>query len=169
MTQSAPSWNLAFTQKFDKRSKHWFYFAATKLYMLPMTFLAGLKIDELSGEQCFISLKYSFLTKNPFKSIYFACLSMAAELSTGLPALRAIGAFGANVSMLVVDMQASFDKKATGKIVFEFKESQQMIDAIKEGIVTKQSTQFEANTIGYNSKREIVAQFKFRWSFKVKQ
>ena len=44
-----------------------------------------------------------------------------------------------------------------------------MIDAIKEGIVTKQSTQFEAHTIGYNSKREIVAQFKFRWSFKVKQ
>ena len=54
------------------------------LAKLPMAYLAGLRVHSLSEERAEVIIRYKYLNKNPFNSIYFASLSMAAGLSTGL-------------------------------------------------------------------------------------
>ena len=61
-----------------------FKFKLFLLKELPMGFLAGMKVRELTEEKGVVTIPYKYLTKNPFKSMYFACLAMAAELSTGI-------------------------------------------------------------------------------------
>ncbi|RLD49247.1 MAG: thioesterase, partial [Bacteroidetes bacterium] len=68
---------------------------------LPMAFFAGLKITEINREKASVTVPYKYLNKNPFRSVYFAVLSMAAELSTGILAMAAISDFSVPVSMLV--------------------------------------------------------------------
>lgn len=60
---------------------------AFKLYTLrhlPAAFFAGLKIELLEETKAIVSVKQKWFNKNPFHSIYFAVLAMAAELSTGI-------------------------------------------------------------------------------------
>ena len=68
-------------QKFAANS---FLLRLSFLGSLPAAFFAGLKVKEITDEKVITVVKYSWFTKNPFRSIYFACLAMAAELSTGL-------------------------------------------------------------------------------------
>lgn len=51
------------------------------LLKLPLAFVAKLRIDQMNMHQASVSLPFNYLNKNPFRSIYFAALSMAAELS----------------------------------------------------------------------------------------
>src|SRR6478609_5583845 len=104
------------------------------LSRLPIAYLAGLKLEESTDEKASISIKYKFLTQNPFRSIYFACLAMAAELATGLLALMHIKKSRASVSILVVGMHASFYKKAVGKITFTSEDGKKMEQTIQEAI-----------------------------------
>ena len=89
---------------------------------LPMALLAGLKITEINQEKASVTVPYKYLNKNPFRSVYFAVLSMAAELSTGILAMAAIDDYDVAVSMLVLDMKAGFTKKARTKITFTCQE-----------------------------------------------
>ena len=87
------------------------------LLKLPMGFLAGLRIVKLQKKECEVQIKYNYLTKNPFKSMYFACQAMAAELSTGMLCFEAVKEH--YVALLVVGMEANYTKKAVGKISFK--------------------------------------------------
>src|SRR5881227_3751075 len=88
------------------------------LRKLPAAFFSGVRIEAASIEQCTVSVPYNWSTKNPFHSTYFACLSMAAELSTGVLAMAAVYGRKPAVSLLVVEMNSRFLKKATGKTRF---------------------------------------------------
>jgi len=70
------------------------------LSKLPMAFVSGLKIVELSPQNAIISVRFKWINQNPIKSIYFAVLSMAAELSTGILAFGQTYKRNPNVSML---------------------------------------------------------------------
>ncbi|MEY3412057.1 MAG: hypothetical protein RIQ70_743, partial [Bacteroidota bacterium] len=85
---------------------------------LPMALLAGLRIEAIDQSTATISLKYGYLTKNPFKSLYFACLAMAAELASGVLVWSGVADSKKNISMLVTGMEAEFTKKAIGKVAF---------------------------------------------------
>ena len=85
---------------------------------LPLAYFAGLKIKEIDSQKSIVTAPHNFLNKNPFKSIYFAVLSMAAELSTGILALMHVNKKDKKISMLVIEMQSKFYKKATTKVKF---------------------------------------------------
>ena len=55
-----------------------FKFKLFLLKELPMGFLAGMKVCELTEEKGVVTIPYKYLTKNPFKSMYFACPKCAA-------------------------------------------------------------------------------------------
>src|SRR4051812_43605267 len=57
------------------------YFMFSKL---PSAWVCGVRVRELDEQHCVVSVPYKWLSQNPFKSIYFACQAMAAEMSTGL-------------------------------------------------------------------------------------
>ncbi|HQR92027.1 MAG: thioesterase, partial [Sphingobacteriia bacterium 39-39-8] len=54
------------------------------LQKLPSALIAGLKVQEISTLEAVITVKHKWLNQNPFRSMYFAVQSMAAEMSTGL-------------------------------------------------------------------------------------
>ena len=138
-----------------------------KLYFLkklPSLFFWGIKIKEINQNRSEILIKYNWRTQNPFNSIYFSALAGAAELSTGLLALSAIE--NHNVSMLVVGMNASFFKKAKGKVVFVCEDGDKIKKTVKKAIETKEGQILSVSSRGFNKKKEIIAEFEFTWSFK---
>jgi hypothetical protein len=138
------------------------------LSKLPMGFVSGLKIINLSHQEAIVGVRFKWINQNPFKSIYFAVLSMAAELSTGVLAYGQIYKRNPGISMLVVKVEAEFYKKAVGEILFTCIDGDKIAASIEACIQTNQGTSLECISIGRNSKGEDVAKFIFTWSFKSK-
>ena len=74
------------------------------LWKLPAAFLSGLSVEKATLEQATVRISLHWLSQNPFRSIYFASLAMAAEMSTGVLAMARIYKRSPSVSMLVVSM-----------------------------------------------------------------
>lgn len=136
--------------------------------LLPLAAFAGLKLLANNEKQCSIGLSYGYFTKNPFKSIYFAAQAMAAEMSTGLPALLWIRGRKARVSMLVTGLEARFVKKAIGRIQFSFSDKEAMANCLEQMLLQQSAAEFTAISRGTNEAGELVAEFHIHWSFKAK-
>src|SRR5262249_50724413 len=80
---------------------------------LPLAAFAGLRVGRLDETGAEVRLPAGWKTQNPFGSTYFAAQAMAAEFSTGAPALWFIEQSGESVSSLVTAISAKFTKKAT--------------------------------------------------------
>lgn len=138
------------------------------LAKLPMAYLAGLRIKAVSPDHAAVTISYKYLNKNPFNSIYFACLSMAAELSTGVLCMMHVYKSNPAVSMLVVNLEADFTKKAVGKITFTCHDGQMIQEAADRTKQTGEGVTFTATSIGIDEKGDQVAAFRFTWSMKAK-
>lgn len=149
---------------FKKRLK----FKLFLLSSLPVAFFIGLRLIESSNQKAVVGIKYKYLTKNPFKSIYFACLSMAAEASTGILSFYTIQRENLNMSMLIVDMNAEFTKKAVGKIKFTCDAGEELTAALKKAYSTREAVLIPVKSIGVDEKGDEVAVFTFNWSFKAR-
>ncbi len=142
-----------------------------RLYMLvklPMGFLAGLKLVQLEPGQAAVQVKYKWLTQNPFGSMYFAVLSMAAELSSGILCLANIYKSDPAISMLVVKMESHFYKKAVGVITFTCSDGDGIIDIVKKAKETGEGVTIVSKSTGVNQTGEVVAEFFITWSLKAK-
>src|SRR6516162_5665504 len=95
-----------------KMMKHPVKFRMFLFSKLPAAWFSGLKLRELDGQHCVVSVPFSWYSKNPFRSTYFACLAMAAEMSTGALAMMQVYKRRPPVSMLVTRMEANYFKKA---------------------------------------------------------
>jgi hypothetical protein len=138
------------------------------LKSLPAGYFSGLKIKEADPTYCTVSIPFKWFTKNPFRSTYFACLSMAAELSTGILAMAYVRGRKPSVSMLVTGIEGKFHKKATGISFFTCKDGERFMEAVKAAMVTAQPQDVKAHSVGVNDKNEMVAEFWITWSFKIK-
>jgi hypothetical protein len=138
------------------------------LTRLPSAWFAGLVIEELTAQKAVISVRQKWFNKNPFHSIYVAILSMPAEVSTGILSMGALYKRNPSVSMLAVNMEGAFVKKATGKILFTCSDGQQINEAVERAISTGQSVTIKCRSVGTNESDEVVAQFYFTWSFKAR-
>lgn len=138
------------------------------LVKLPMAFIAGLKVVELQESKASVSVRFKYINQNPFPSIYFAVLSMAAELSTGVLGFANIFKRHPPVSMLVIKMQGEFYKKAVGKIKFTCYEGKVVEEAVEQTIATGEGVVVNCTSVGVNEQGEEVAKFIFAWSFKAK-
>ena len=142
-----------------------------KLFMLmnlPMGFIAGLKIIEITSHKSRISVPYNFVNKNPFKSMYFAVQSMAAELTSGILALAEVYQATKPVSMLVLNMKASFTKKARTKVIFTCNDGDKIRNAIATSIETGEGQTVDVVSVGIDKDGDQVAEFTFTWTFKPK-
>lgn len=135
---------------------------------LPMAFLAGLKVINSKEETVSVSVPYKFLNRNPFQSMYFAVMAMAAELPSGILALAAVRNSNFPVSTLVLDMRASFLKKARSKVVFTCKDGKKITEAVSRCIKDDEPKTVDIKSIGVDTDGDIVAEFNFTWTFKRK-
>ena len=142
-----------------------------KLFMLmklPLALLAGLRIQRIDDSECAVSVPYRWLSTNPFKSTYFAALSMAAEMSTGALAMVTVQASPVPVSILVVGMRGEFVKKATGLTTFRCTSGELLSEAVLKTIGDGEASVAEAETVGTDEHGNVIARFTFTWSFKRK-
>ena len=145
-----------------------FRFALFLLVKLPIGFLAGLRLVQATPTQAVVCIKYQYITKNPFHSIYFGCLAMAAELASGtLGLVYSMGLFP-EVSMLVVHMEADFIKKGKGRVYFTCTDGEMLGQAARETRATGESRTVIATSIGRDINGFEIARFKITWSFKAK-
>ncbi|MGM0635052.1 MAG: DUF4442 domain-containing protein [Bacteroidota bacterium] len=138
-------------------------------FKLPAAWWCGVRLIELSTKAAKAKVKLKWLNQNPFKSIYFAVLSMAAELTTGVLVLKEIESHEQKVAMLIIENKAEFLKKAKGKIIFECVDSEKVKKAVSESIQSNESQSFWLHSVGKNETGEIVAKFDFLWSIKPKK
>ena len=146
-----------------------FKFRLFLLTKLPAAFIAGVRVVSCNEEACSVSVPFKWLTQNPFRSTYFACLSMAAEMSTGALAMANIYQRKPSVSMLITNVASSYHKKAIGKTVFTCNEGLTIKQAINTAYTTLSPQTIRVRSEGCNKQNELVAEFWFTWSFKVKQ
>ena len=139
---------------------------AFMLAKLPLALVAGLKVKELERDRCVVTVPYGWRTTNPFRSTYFAALSMAAEMSTGAPALMAAELAPSPVALLIVNLEASFGKKATGLTAFTCEDGAKAFAAVAETLRTGEAATARLETVGRNPEGAEVARFTFTWSFK---
>lgn len=142
-----------------------------KIYLLrtlPAAFFSGVKVVSANAHTCSASVPFKRFTQNPFRSTYFACLSMAAELTTGVLAMANLYRRQPSASMLITGMEAAFRKKARGLTVFTCEDGEMISEAIDRCLATGQAQEVKAHSIGRNTEGEIVAEFWFNWSFKKK-
>jgi acyl-coenzyme A thioesterase PaaI-like protein len=135
---------------------------------LPLGLLAGLRIHSLDAEQCVCSVRYRWMTTNPFRSTYFAALAMAAEMSTGALGLSLVRAAPEPVSILIVGMHGTFTKKATDRTTFTCADGRKVQDAVLQALTSGQGVTVQTETIGRNQAGDEVARFTFTWSFRKK-
>ena len=157
------------SSKFQKFINNTFLFRLYLLKVLPMAFLAGIRVKEFSIEKAILTIKFSWLTQNPFRSIYFACLAMAAEISTGLLIMNGIYKSTPAISMLVIKNQSFFFKKAVGKISFTCLDGIQIAEAIQKAKQSEEGVVIDVKSIGVDEAGDIVAEFIFTWSLKAKK
>lgn len=140
-----------------------------RLFMLgklPLALVAGLRVRALDATRCVVTVPYGWRTTNPFRSTYFAALSMAAELSTGAPAMLAVRAASAPVALLIVGLEASFEKKATATTAFTCESVPALFAAVEETVRSGEPVKVAAPTVGRAPDGAVVARFTFHWSFK---
>jgi hypothetical protein len=135
---------------------------------LPSTFFAGVRIKDIDESHCQVTVPYNWFTKNPFHSTYFACLSMAAEMSTGALCLVHLYRRKPPVSMLVLKVESEYFKKATGKTTFICEDGLLIKEAIENACQSDGPKTVRARSAGRNSEGLIVAEFFVTWSFKVR-
>ena len=136
---------------------------------LPLGFFVGLRVKHIDNKSAAVSVPFKYLNKNPFQSIYFAVLSMAAELSTAVLAMASIYDAPVPVSMLVFDMNAKFTKKATSRIVFHCNQAEDVVKAVQESVASGEGKIVTVKTVGTDINGVQVAEFNFTWTFKPKK
>lgn len=135
---------------------------------LPAAYLMGVRATYIDEEKCEVQVRHRWINQNPFKSMFWAVQGMAAELTTGALVMSKIRESGKNISMLVANNNASFTKKATGKIRFGCTEGSKIDDAIKKSLETGEGQTVWLNSRGINSDGVEVSNFNFEWTLKIK-
>lgn len=139
------------------------------LFKLPAAFFCGVRLKEVTKDASKVCVKYGWRNTNPFRSMYFAVQSMAAELSTGVLVLQTIQRKKEKVSMLIVNHSGGFSKKAIGKITFTCKQGPLVEEVIEKAVTTGEGQTMLLESIGLDEQGDEVSRYTFEWSVKSKK
>ncbi len=159
-----PSSMQSFLRQANSRVRFNFFL----LLKLPAAYICGVRLREVTEHRAVATVPYRWISQNPFRSIYFACQAMAAELSTGILAMAHLAGRNPRVSMLVVHLEGDFVKKGTERIAFTCEDGEAFRAAIEEASKTGEPVTYTSRTTGRNGRGEIVSSFRITWSFKAK-
>jgi hypothetical protein len=154
-------------QRYARLLSNSFLFRLFLLGKLPLGFLSGMKIKHLDANTCVTTVPYGWMTRNPFRSTYFAALSMAAELSNGSLALMAVE--GTNVAVIIVNLEAQFIKMAKNLTTFTCNDGHKLFEAVAKAQETGEPVTATVETTGVSEDGVVVARFKLTWSFKARK
>ena len=148
--------------------KHPVKFRMFLFFKLPAAYFSGVRVRDIDSSHCRVTVPFKWFSQNPFKSTYFACLAMAAEMSTGVLGLMQLHKRKPSVSMLVVGLEANYFKKAVGRTSFICEDGELIQRMADETIATGEARTVKTKSTGTNKEGEVVAEFYITWSFKAK-
>ena len=127
---------------------------------LPMGFLTGMRIAVLNEDECQVVLKDRWWIRNPFGSVFWAVMGMAAELSTG----ALVYAYaGSGYKFILVGMEAKFYKKVKGKSYY-FCSSGPGLKRVLEMLNSSgQSGVIHMPVVAKDPNDQVLAEFSFSW------
>ena len=163
---AAPAPSTSAADKLRSRMRNPWLMRLYMLAKLPLALIAGVRVRELDSERCVVTVPYGWRTTNPFRSTYFAALSMAAEMSTGALSMAVVQSAPVPVAMLIVNLEASFGKKATAMTTFICEDGAKAISAVEETLRTGEPATARLTSVGLMPDGTEVARFAFTWSFK---
>lgn len=137
-------------------------------FKIPIAWVAGLRLKSFSSDVCEISVKLGRWSQNPFRSMFWAVQGMAAEFTTGFMCMDKVQKSGKRISMLVLEQNGKFTKKAVGNITFICDEGNQIDEIIQKAIDTGEGQTLKLFSRGYDEQGDMVSEFWFLWTFKAK-
>ena len=163
MTLSA--WNEKSERARQRILKPW-GFRAYLLAKLPLAACAGLKLRRLEEDGCTVALPGGWRTQNPFGSTYFAAQLMAAEMSTGAPAMVLVEGAPASVALILREVRARFDKRIVGRSTYTFTDIAGMRAAVAQAAAAPEPVLFTATATAQTADGTPASTFEVTWSFK---
>jgi hypothetical protein len=121
-------------------------------------------IKSLDHNGCTVVLKDHWWIRNPFKSVFWAVMGMAAELSTG--ALVYSFASGTGVKFILVGMEAQFFKKAKGKTSYVCDSGQEISRKLEQMMNTDDPGVVIMPAYAKDESGNVLAEFKFQWQLR---
>ena len=131
---------------------------------LPMGLLSGMVIESLDENGCKVMLKDRPWIRNPFGSVFWAVMGMAAELSTG--ALIHAYVSGTNTKYILTGMKAEFLKKVRGKSFYfcsAGRELSRNLDSLRK---PDETYTVLLPVTAFDKTGQTVAEFQFYWQLK---
>lgn len=156
------------TEKFFSLVQHPIKFRLFLLSKLPSAYFSGVRVRYIDEQKSVVTVPYKWFSTNPFRSTYFACLSMAAEMSTGVLAMAHIYLKEPEISMLVLKVEGDFKKKATGRTTFICEDGHRLAQMINETSASGKGTSLTVRSVGKNNEGDIIAEFAITWAFKAR-
>jgi hypothetical protein len=138
------------------------------MFKLPAAFLTGVRTKYIDDNKCIVTVKHRWINQNPFNSMFWAVQGIAAELTTGALVMQKIRESGKSISMLVANNNATFLKKAKGRITFKCTQGDILDEAIEKTIVTGEGQTIWMHSKGFNAEGIEVSHFNFEWTIKLK-
>ncbi len=131
---------------------------------LPMGFLSGMYIQSLDGEGCEVVLKARWWIRNPFGSVFWAVMGMAAELSTG--ALVYAYAQGNGVKFILVGIEAAFFKKVKGKSFYFCHHGSDVLRSLEQVVSHNDTIVVILPVTAKDEDGQLLAEFRFQWQLR---
>ena len=137
-------------------------------FNLPSAWWSGVRVTSFDDNLAEVSVRHRWVNQNPFGSIFWAVQGMAAELSTAIFVMRAIKKTGLPVSMLVLNNNATFKKKARGLIKFHCSQGIEVSQVVQNAISEGKSKKITLKSVGKDMSGDVVSAFEFEWTIKRK-
>ena len=159
---------MSTAENFFDLVRHPIKFRLFLLTKLPSAYFCGVRVRYADEAKCVVTVPYKWFSTNPFRSTYFACLGMAAEMSTGVLAMAHTYKQDPAVSMLVLKVEGNFMIKATGKTTFSCEDGKLVTQLVNDAMASGKPTTATMRSTGRNDAGDTVAEFAITWTFKVK-
>lgn len=134
------------------------------LRRLPMGLASGMYISELDETHCTVILQDRWWIRNPFNSVFWAVMSMAAELSTG--ALVFTYARQLKVQFILVGFEAKFLKKVKGKSFYFCHAGKEVERAISNNMNNSAPSIIILPVLAQDESGQVLAEFKCYWQLR---
>ena len=131
---------------------------------LPMGLLSGMYVESLDENSCVVVLRDRWWIRNPFGSVFWAVMGMAAELSTG--ALVYAYASGSDVKFILVGMEAKFFKKTKGKSYYFCDTGLEVLRSIELLVNTNDPSVVMLPVTAKDQTGQVLASFTFQWQLR---
>ena len=131
---------------------------------LPMGLISGMVIESLNENGCKVMLKDRFWIRNPFGSVFWAVMAMAAEMSTGVLVYAYVS--GTNTKYILIGVQGDFLKKLRGKSYYFCPSGQDVLRNLKSLENPGDTCTVLLPVTAYDQAGHIVAEFKFSWQLR---